>query len=40
MLQGVQAKIGELFRLRMSVDGDHAALIAKFVGSQHLAISL
>ena len=32
MLQRVQAEIGELGRFRMAVDGDYAALFAKFVG--------
>src|ERR1019366_324200 len=39
MLQSMQAEIDELLRLGMGVDGDHAALIAKFVGRKHLALS-
>ena len=39
MLQGVEREIAKLLRLGMRMDGDHAALIAKFVGCQHLAVS-
>ena len=40
MLQRVQAQVSELLRLRVRIDRHHPALFAKFVGSQHLAISL
>jgi hypothetical protein len=40
MLQGMQAKVGKLLRLRVLVNRHHPALIAKFIGSQHLALSL
>src|SRR3989442_11211897 len=39
MLQGVQAKIGELLRLRMRVYRDHPTLFTEFVEGQHLAFS-
>src|SRR3977135_2457796 len=39
MLQGMQSEIGKLLRLGMGVDSDHTALITKFVGNQHLALS-
>ena len=35
MLERVQAEVGELLRLGMGVDGDHATFVAKFVGSRH-----
>ena len=40
MLESMQSEISKLLGLRMGVDGDHAAFITKFVGSQHLAVSL
>jgi hypothetical protein len=35
MLQRVQAEVGERLRLRMGVDRNYAALIAKFVAFSH-----
>ena len=40
MLQRVQAEVSKLLRLRMGVDRYHAALVMKFVGRQHSALSL
>jgi hypothetical protein len=40
VLQGMQAKVGQFFRLGMRKDGDHSTLIVKFVRNLHLALSL
>ena len=40
MLQRVQPQVSQLLRLRMGEDRHHTALVMKFVGSQHLALSL
>jgi hypothetical protein len=40
MLQSVQAEVGELLGFGVGVDGDYAAFFAKFIGRQHLAVSL
>ena len=40
MLEGVESEIGELLRLGMGVDGDHATFFTKFVERRHLTVSL
>ena len=40
MLQRMQAQVGELLRLGVGIDRDHATLVVKFVGcNQHLVLS-
>src|SRR5438477_4887998 len=39
MLQGMKTEVGERFRFGVIVDCDHAAFVAKFVGSWHSALS-
>jgi hypothetical protein len=40
MLQSMKPKVSKLLRLGMGMDSNNAAFIAKFVRSQHLAVSL
>jgi hypothetical protein len=40
MLQGVEAQVGQFLGLWVSEDRHHAALVVKFVGYQHFALSL
>src|ERR1700688_3517807 len=39
MLQGMQTEVRQFLRLRMREDRHHTALVMKFVGNQHLALS-